>query len=280
MPRYRKIPTGVQSDQELARALTDMGLKNVEVHAQAQPLNDWIGRATDVLAHVIVRREDLGASSDDLGFVRADNGTFDLIVSEIHLFRFDKKFLADLAARTNTVQPSAGPIAFAASISSPAMKSTAPPPSPAHNLDHRTHLETVEMLERVKRGQNLGRMGCVLYFVPIIPWLILSQLSPEHASIRVLIGGMVIWSFVYFLLLSIVIATRVGRVVTEFGRRFPTPAARAAALTQLKAVAQDQKHSVSQAAQRLIRQVEQQVRSTTIKPRPPQSPRGPGASAR
>ncbi|MBL8859594.1 MAG: hypothetical protein JNL28_13890 [Planctomycetes bacterium] len=271
----------MRSEQDLARALGEMGLKNVEVHPQAQALCDWIGRPTDVLANVIVRRKDLGASSDDMGFVRAEDGTFDLIVSEIHLFRFDKKWLTDLAARTGTVLPTAGPIAFAASISSPVAKPAAPTQPPqVQNLDQLTRIETDGMLERVRSSRNFGPISCLFFFVPIVPWFILSQLSPEHAGFRTLVGWSFAWALFYFVVLSILAASRVRKIMAEFGRRFPTPEARAAALARLKSVAQDPKHAASQTAQSLLRNVERQARTMTIKPRPPQPPRGPGGQAR
>lgn len=132
MPRYRRIPTDVRNEQDLRRALTEMGLRNVELHAQGASLDDWIGRATDVRAHVIVRRKDLGAAADDMGFARNDQGTFDLIVSDMHLFRFDKRWIAELAQRTNTNVRSGGASIFTASVAGKApllfpSKSASPP---------------------------------------------------------------------------------------------------------------------------------------------------------
>lgn len=129
MARYRIIPTSLTNPNDIARALREMGLGVVEVHSTAQPLEDWIGRPTDVLANVIVRRKSIGASSDDLGFVRNERGTYDALLSDIHLFRFDRKWLVDLASRCGVEIP---PASFETTAYVPQRKIPAPPLPPEH----------------------------------------------------------------------------------------------------------------------------------------------------
>src|SRR5437016_7386524 len=99
MARYRHIPTRITAIGGLVQALEELGLRNVEVHEQPEPLLDWIGRPTGDLAHVILRGKSLSVAGDDVGFVRNANGTLDLVISDIHLFRFDKGWLEELAKR-------------------------------------------------------------------------------------------------------------------------------------------------------------------------------------
>ena len=54
MARHRHIPTRITAIGGLVQALEELGLRNVELHEQPEPLLDWIGRPTGELAHGIV----------------------------------------------------------------------------------------------------------------------------------------------------------------------------------------------------------------------------------
>lgn len=301
MPRYRQIPTGIRSERDIERALVEMGLKGVEVHDPPQPLHDWIGRPTSALATVIVRRKVLGPSSDDVGFARNANGTFDLIVSEIHLFRFDKKWLAELARRTGTEPAAAGPIQFAASLlipppkpptlsSAPSRPSSAParPPqissAPAvaarrdSNAIQRAELEAAAVVERAQKSQSMGAIGCLVFFVPVLPSLLVALSSNRKSATGALVVLWVVWSFFYFVGLAVVLATRFQRRVREFTKRFPHgDEERALAIKHLRAIAKDQKNAAAKTAERVLRQVEADVLAA-ITQRPGKPPGGPAAS--
>lgn len=109
MARFRHIPTPIKSLGGLVKALEELGLRDVEVHERAEPLIDWIGRPTDELAQVIVRRRSLGAAGDDVGFARNPDGTFDFLVSDIHLFRFGKGWLEELVKRHDALADAPDP---------------------------------------------------------------------------------------------------------------------------------------------------------------------------
>lgn len=282
MARYRNIQTGVRSEAELARALTQMGLKHIEVHADAQPLHDWIGRPTDVLANVIVRRKELGASSDDLGFVRNANGTFDLLASDIHLFKFDRKWLAELARITNTTSVAAGPVQYAAaniSYANPA-HSRNPPPIPAReqNVEQRTHIEVSDLLNKAKRSQSLGKLGCGLYFVPVLLWGLVEQFEATSTGVTGLVVLMILWSVVYVITAAIVVTARLSRVARGFQKRFPGREARAAAIAQLKSIAQDKQNATAEAAKKFLAAVERESTSA-ITQLPKSLHRGPDGKA-
>ena len=69
----------------LLQALAELGYtsQKVEVHKTAQALMDYHGLRRPEKAHIIIRRRNTGASaSNDIGFVRLDNGAFKAIVSE------------------------------------------------------------------------------------------------------------------------------------------------------------------------------------------------------
>ena len=365
MPRYRKIPTEIRSERDLQRALSDMGLKNVEVHADPVPLDDWIGRPTEVRANVVVRRKDLGASADDMGFARNAQGTLDLIVSEIHLFRFDRKWLENLAQRTGTKLPDGGTIQFAAGtvgapasraplLTPPATPRTSAPPTPGPSrsganpssgdgsrpsgaksgttgarsaseranddqpsttrrdmhskpssgggaqterstsptpaaetrgglemtASQRARSETTLLLQDLGRTQKLGRAGCLLYFLPVLPWLLLSLALRGAPSIAVLFGIMIPWTFVYLVTVGFVLASRFQRRVKAFQQRFPAGSdLREEAIAHLKSIARDTSNSAQQQATRVLHQLDAKV-AAALKQPPPKAPHGRGPTAK
>lgn len=103
MLRARLFPTRIASATELAAALHAAGFKDVEIHADPVPLTSWQGKPTGREAHVVVRRSSIGVTADDVGFVRNERGAFDAILSEIHLYRFTKRFFAELEGRCPTL---------------------------------------------------------------------------------------------------------------------------------------------------------------------------------
>lgn len=283
MPRYRLIPTGIPTSSDLRATLTSMGLRNVEAHATPTPLDDWIGRPTDVMADVIIRRDSIGASSDDMGFVRNASGTYDALVSEIHLFRFDRKWFEDLAKRSGVALPTEGPRQFAESTTSPAPSPSrpAPAPSPAASLRddgeiQRAQLVAAEVLEKARNSQRLGQLGCSTYFLPALAWFAAGA-AGKHVPLPTVFAIGVAWTFVWFVLLIVVFALRFQKFVSELAHRLPKGSeARRAAITRLQTIAADKTHDARLMAGRLAAKLEGET-GVRIKPRPPQ-PRGPGAS--
>jgi hypothetical protein len=267
----------VPTSSDLKKTLTDMGLRYVEAHASPVPLDDWIGRPTDVLADVIVRRKSLGASSDDMGFVRNERGTYDALVSEIPLFRFDKKWFAELAQRSGVEVPTEGPRQFAASITSPTTvphSYTAPPRD--DGSAQRARLAANEVLEKTSKSQRISQLGCASFFAPALFWF-----AAGAAGYRIptpaLIGLGIMWTFLWVVILIIVFTLRFQARVREFAQRFPKGSeARAAAVAQLRSIADDKQHQASALAARLITNLEGDV-AARLKQHPV-TPRGQGAS--
>jgi hypothetical protein len=73
--------------------LTDLGYKP-EIHADGAALVGYEGRERPERAHVIVRRVQIGPASNDIGFVRKPDGTFDAVLSEYdRAIGFDEKWV-------------------------------------------------------------------------------------------------------------------------------------------------------------------------------------------
>lgn len=108
MSKLRRIPTSMRSARHLKAALEAGGLREVELHAEPQPLLTWRNQPVGESAEVIVRRRGIGATADDLGFLRRPNGQFEAIVSEILLGRFDRRWFAELDKRYTAIAGAAG----------------------------------------------------------------------------------------------------------------------------------------------------------------------------
>ncbi len=78
-------------------------LEHIEIHDDAKQLFDYCGRATHYLdktgdkANIIVRRQHVGGSANDLGFkYNAATGTYDAIISDYDTGKHNAKWLSGL----------------------------------------------------------------------------------------------------------------------------------------------------------------------------------------
>jgi hypothetical protein len=107
MSHFTRVRTALRDAQLLARALASVGFPGAEVHDLPQTLYGYRGDARPETAEVIVRRAQIGAASNDLGFRRTDDGTFEAIVSEYDRGRYGEPWLQQLTqeyGRSATLQ--------------------------------------------------------------------------------------------------------------------------------------------------------------------------------
>ena len=81
------------------KALAEMGFTQVEVHQTAQHLYGYQGDVRPQTAEVIIRRTFVGPASNDIGFKRQADGTFDAIISGYDLARHSQQWLNRLTQR-------------------------------------------------------------------------------------------------------------------------------------------------------------------------------------
>ena len=100
MSAYLTLPTPLLDQDALVAALEDLGVAraSIEVHADAVPLVGYEGVARGERAHVVVRRQHVGASSNDIGFERTATG-FRAHVSDFDRGRYGVQWLGRLRAR-------------------------------------------------------------------------------------------------------------------------------------------------------------------------------------
>ncbi len=99
MSHFTAIKTQIKDKEALIKALADMGLKNIEVHENAQYLYGFQGDVRPETAEVIIRRKYVGSSSNDIGFKLQDDGQFQAIISEYDRGRYNQQWLGKVMQR-------------------------------------------------------------------------------------------------------------------------------------------------------------------------------------
>ena len=100
MSQYLEFETCIRSEEALISALVEMGFKreHIEVFAEPQPLYGYLGDERKEKAHIVIRRQHVGRSSNDLGFERTANG-YVARISQFDQRKYDKRWLDELAQR-------------------------------------------------------------------------------------------------------------------------------------------------------------------------------------
>lgn len=96
MSHFTRLRTALKDADLLVAALRQHGFDTVESHPTAQPLYGYQGDVRPERAEVIVRREHIGALSNDIGFAKAADGSFQAIISEFDRSAYDEAWLTGL----------------------------------------------------------------------------------------------------------------------------------------------------------------------------------------
>ena len=99
MSHFTKLRTRITDADGLVKALSDAGFKEVETRETAQHLYGYQGDMRPQTAEVIVRRKYVGHASNDIGFKRQTDGTFEAIISGYDRRRYSQKWLDRLTQR-------------------------------------------------------------------------------------------------------------------------------------------------------------------------------------
>ena len=98
MSMYHEQQTDLKDGKHLLAALTEMGFK-CESHEQPQTLMDWHGHERPQKANIIIRRNHTGlCASNDVGFLKMSDGTYQAIVSDYDQQKFHATWLGQLRA--------------------------------------------------------------------------------------------------------------------------------------------------------------------------------------
>lgn len=99
MSHFTNIQTQIKDINSLVKALADLGFKTVELCEAAQHLYGYEGDARAQTAEVIVRRQFIGGMSNDIGFKRQPDGTFEAVISEFDRLKYSQLWLNRLTQR-------------------------------------------------------------------------------------------------------------------------------------------------------------------------------------
>jgi len=99
MSHFTRIKTRITDKAALVQALADVGYKLVEIHDTPQHLYGYGGDRRAQTAEVIVRRKYVGKASNDIGFRRTDDGSFEAIISLFDRLKHSRGWLRRLTQR-------------------------------------------------------------------------------------------------------------------------------------------------------------------------------------
>lgn len=99
MSAYTEQQTQITDADILKECLKEKGYGNVEQHQTAQQLVGYHGDKRKDTAEIIIRRKEIGGASNDIGFKKQANGTYDAIISDFDKHKHNTDWLSDLKKR-------------------------------------------------------------------------------------------------------------------------------------------------------------------------------------
>jgi hypothetical protein len=99
MSHFTTIRTKMIDQQHLLAALRDLGFNTVESQTTPSTLFGFKGDARPEMAEIIIRRQYIGAASNDIGFAKSADGTFQAIISEYDRGRYSQSWLQKVQCR-------------------------------------------------------------------------------------------------------------------------------------------------------------------------------------
>ena len=99
MSHFTILKTRLVDADMLIRALNDLGFSQVEIHRVPQGLYGYQGDLRPEKAEIIISRQFISPSSNDIGFRMTSDGTFEAIISEFDLDIYSQDWLNRLTQR-------------------------------------------------------------------------------------------------------------------------------------------------------------------------------------
>lgn len=97
MSAYLTLMTPMTDRECLLAALADLGFKQTQIEVNEEPVRlvGYAGDRREQIAHIVLRREHIGASSNDVGFLATSTG-YQALVSGYDHPRFGTQWLSQL----------------------------------------------------------------------------------------------------------------------------------------------------------------------------------------
>lgn len=99
MSRYCTVKTEFRDKETLIIALQETGKwkpKQIEVHDTPQHLYGYHGDERKETAHIIIRRKHMGRNSNDLGFIKNEDGNYEAIISAYDSKKYGESWINQL----------------------------------------------------------------------------------------------------------------------------------------------------------------------------------------
>jgi len=96
MSEYTVVDIGFTDGDCIKSALKEMGYV-FEEHQEPQKLRGFMGDERVQTAHIIIRKKYVGSASNDVGFLRKADGSYEMIISEYdRRVKHSQKLMGDL----------------------------------------------------------------------------------------------------------------------------------------------------------------------------------------
>lgn len=101
MSHFTAIKTEIREVKALVKALEDIGFQDkIEVHEKAESLYGFQGDLRPETAEVIIRRKYLGSASNDIGFKKQEDGSYEAVISDYdRAYKYTQQWLNQLTQR-------------------------------------------------------------------------------------------------------------------------------------------------------------------------------------
>lgn len=99
MSRYCEIKTEFKDGSALVDALMETGewqKEQIEVYDIPQNLHGYRGDVRKETAHIIIRRKHIGSASNDLGFIKKEDGNYEAIISAYDSRKYGESWINQL----------------------------------------------------------------------------------------------------------------------------------------------------------------------------------------
>lgn len=99
MSAYSEVQTAFNDAETLCVALREMGFSEVQLHETAKHLTGYRGDKRAETAEIIIPRSAVGYASNDIGFKRQPDGSFQAIISEFDSAKHNADWLRQVKAK-------------------------------------------------------------------------------------------------------------------------------------------------------------------------------------
>ena len=95
---YTECKTSFKSKAALIKALVEVGFREdqIELHEEAVNLYGYQGDKRAQKANIVIRRQNVGSASNDIGFARQSDGTYKTMISDYDQHAYGKAWMDKL----------------------------------------------------------------------------------------------------------------------------------------------------------------------------------------